>query len=196
MNFEINIDSRIINVSIINKTNIKHCYLRLLNKDNIEIKANIFFTLDDAKKLISKKHKWLVKGLNKFNSSSLKNNQFYFLGNIEDIFEDDFDLIAYYKNTALEIMPELVEKHSKRMSLYPSDLKFRNNKSRWGSCSYKNSIILNINLMKFPLSVIEYVIIHELAHIKHKNHSKKFWNFVQEYCPSYKEEEILLKSFL
>ena len=82
------------------------------------------------------------------------------------------------------------------MSLYPSNLKFRNNKGRWGSCSYKNSISLNINLMKFPLSVIEYVIIHELAHIKHKNHSKFFWDLVEVFCPKYKDEEVLLKSFL
>lgn len=196
MNFEINIDSKIINVKVINKINIKHCYLRVLKKDQIEIKANIFFTLKDAKALLVKKHNWLLKGLKRFDSSSLPINQFYFLGKIEDIFESNFDLIAYYKSTAQEIMPKLVEKHSNIMSLYPSSLKFRNNKSRWGSCSYKNSIILNINLMKFPLCVIEYVIVHELAHIKHKNHSKKFWNLVQEYCPTYKEEEILLKSFL
>ena len=64
------------------------------------------------------------------------------------------------------------------------------------SLYYKNGLNFNILLMKFPIEVMEYVIVHELAHIKHKNHSKDFWNLVAVYCSNYKEVEKLFKNFL
>ncbi|HRM35744.1 MAG TPA: M48 family metallopeptidase [Aliarcobacter cryaerophilus] len=51
-------------------------------------------------------------------------------------------------------------------------------------------------LMKFPLYIMEYIVIHELAHIKHKNHSKKFWELVEKYSPNYKEIEKIFKTLL
>ena len=63
----------------------------------------------------------------------------------------------------------------------------RNQKTRFGSCSYINNINLNINLMNYDSDVIDYVIIHELAHTRVKNHSKSFWAEVEKYCPNYKE---------
>lgn len=66
-------------------------------------------------------------------------------------------------------------------------------KSRWGSCSLSGNISLNINLVKAPRSVIEYVIIHEIAHRKQHNHSAKFWDEVKKLCPEYKTSELWLK---
>ena len=62
----------------------------------------------------------------------------------------------------------------------------RNQKTRFGSCSYRNNINLNINLMNYDFDVIDYVLIHELCHTKIKNHSKEFWLEVEKYCPEYK----------
>ena len=70
----------------------------------------------------------------------------------------------------------------------------RNQKTRFGSCSYRNNINLNINLMNFDYDVIDYVILHELAHTRVKNHSKNFWLEVEKYCPNYKELRKKLKS--
>jgi len=70
----------------------------------------------------------------------------------------------------------------------------RNQKTRFGSCSYKNNINLNINLMNYDYDIIDYVIIHELAHTRVKNHSKVFWQEVEKYCPNYKELRKKLKS--
>jgi predicted metal-dependent hydrolase len=72
------------------------------------------------------------------------------------------------------------------MNLHPSRVSFRFNKTRWGSCSYKNSIVFNYYLAKLPEDVIEYVVVHELAHIKHKNHQKNFWALVGEFLPDFK----------
>jgi predicted metal-dependent hydrolase len=90
----------------------------------------------------------------------------------------------------------MVEKYSNIMNLYPSSINYRKNKRTWGSCSHKNDLKFNTQLCKFPKSVAEYVVIHELAHIKHKNHSRKFWDLVSIYCPDYKQRENLLKSLL
>ena len=195
MNFTITIDSREINVKLINKKNVRHCYLRILENNLLQITANRYFTKNDALELIENKKNWLKKHLSKA-SKNLKTGEYLYLGEVyKSKFMSQEDILEFYKEKAPEVITPLVEKHSKRMNLFPSSLKYRNNKSRWGSCSYKNAVNLNINLLKFPLEVIEYVIIHELSHIEHKNHSKKFWNLVEFYCPDYKNHELTLKSF-
>ena len=69
---------------------------------------------------------------------------------------------------------------------YPS-LKVRNMKTRWGVCNRKNlSITLNSNLIRETIDKIDYVIIHELSHLVHFNHSASFWSVVGKYCPQYK----------
>nr|WP_266096231.1 M48 family metallopeptidase [Aliarcobacter cryaerophilus] len=89
-----------------------------------------------------------------------------------------------------------IEKYSNLMQLFPTKISYRKNKRTWGSCNYKNELNFNILLMKFPLYIMEYIVIHELAHIKHKNHSKKFWDLVEKYSPNYKEIEKIFKTLL
>ena len=62
----------------------------------------------------------------------------------------------------------------------------KNQRTRFGSCSFQNNINLNINLMKYDFDIIDYVLIHELVHTKIKNHSEKFWFEVEKNCPNYK----------
>ena len=67
-------------------------------------------------------------------------------------------------------------------------LKIRNMKTRWGVCNIKdNSVTLNSKLMEYDITKLDYVIIHELSHFKHFNHSKEFWTLVSKYCPNYKQ---------
>lgn len=67
-------------------------------------------------------------------------------------------------------------------------------RSRWGSCSSKGTISLNWRLIQTPLHVRDYIILHELAHRQHMNHSPSFWGLVEKLCPTYKESETWLKS--
>ena len=58
--------------------------------------------------------------------------------------------------------------------------------SKWGHCTHTNEILMNIKLLNAPKEVLDYVIYHELSHVKHKNHSSAFWNEVARFCPNYK----------
>lgn len=194
MDFSVNIDNKNIEVELINKKSIRHCYLTIKNSKKLQIRANQYFTHKDAQNLIDSKYGWLSKNIVKLEQKEKKREKNYFLGEVfEDINKCALD--DFYKTKAKELLPIMVEKNAHIMKLYPSALKFRKNKTRFGSCSSKNSISLNVLLMKYPLEVIEYVIIHELAHIKHKNHSKHFWSLVHQYCPNYKELDAMLKMF-
>ncbi|WP_159521572.1 M48 family metallopeptidase [Sunxiuqinia indica] len=68
-------------------------------------------------------------------------------------------------------------------------------KSRWGSCSSVNNINLNLHLMRLPDRLIDYVLLHELAHTKEKNHSKNFWHLLEEICPGSKQLDRELKKY-
>ncbi len=84
---------------------------------------------------------------------------------------------------------------AQQMGLSPSKCQFRNQKSRWGSCSAEGVITMNRNLIVFPQTASDYVLIHELAHLKVPNHSARFWNLVAHYCPDYKAEKKKLRQF-
>ena len=73
------------------------------------------------------------------------------------------------------------------MNLYPTDINFRKLKRRWGSCTFDNKVIFNYNIIQLPELYSDYIIIHELAHIKVKNHSKDFWGLVEKFLPESKK---------
>ena len=73
-------------------------------------------------------------------------------------------------------------------------LKIRNMKTRWGVCNKRdNSVTLNSRLMEYDQTKLDYVIVHELSHFVHFNHSADFWNLVSKYCPNYKQIRKSLK---
>ena len=197
MSFQIEINQRLVTVKLEKRRNIKHVYLRVLNPNLIQIKTNIYYTLYDAKDLIQKKITWIENSILRLEEKNIDEDEFLYLGErkkFEDYKIKNID--NFYKKEILKYLPTLVEIHSKKMNLIPTSIKYRKNKRTWGSCNYKNELNFNILLMKFPIELMEYVIIHELAHIKHKNHSKKFWDLVEEFCPDYKQREKIFKNFL
>jgi len=102
---------------------------------------------------------------------------------------------VFYKERAIKKITSLVKKWSKLMKVQAEHISFRKAEKRWGSCSPTNRISFNYHLMKISTSLIEYVVIHELSHIKHKNHSKEFWSEVKIFLPDYKAKEELIKGF-
>lgn len=197
MNFKIELNNLLVDVELQNKKNIKHCYLRVLSDNLIQIKANRYFTILDAKDLIYRKKDWLIENIQKQNSKKLKENEFLYFG--EKKLLSDFqikDLDKFYKEEIQKIIPSLVEKYSNLMQLYPTKISYRKNRRTWGSCNFKNELNFNILLTKYPIFIIEYIVIHELAHIQHKNHSKDFYFLVEKFSPNYKKIEKFFKTLL
>lgn len=89
-------------------------------------------------------------------------------------------IVETWRLESKKILPPMVEQIAKEHNFRHGKITIRNNRTRWGSCSKNNNISLNLHLIRLPLHLCEYVILHELAHTIHKNHGKGFWNLLQE----------------
>lgn len=90
---------------------------------------------------------------------------------------------------------ERAEYYAKFTGLYPKDIKVTKAKKRFGSCSGKNSLCFSAYLFFYPQECIDCVVLHEIAHIKYKNHSGNFYSFIEKYMPDYREREKKLKKY-
>lgn len=92
-------------------------------------------------------------------------------------------IIEAFRLEAKDYLPQRTEFLARKFGLKYRDLTVKNLTSRWGSCSGRNNINLNLHLIRLPYELIDYVILHELAHIREKNHSEKFWKFLSSLLP-------------
>lgn len=99
----------------------------------------------------------------------------------------------FYQKEGRELLTQLVEVWSERMGLFPAKISLRSQKSRWGSCSSQKRISLNWRLVAFSREVAEYVVIHELAHLRHPNHSPQFWALVAKHCSKHEKHRQTLR---
>ncbi|ASI99063.1 M48 family metallopeptidase [Thermococcus celer] len=99
---------------------------------------------------------------------------------------DPDEVIALLKKTLRNDLLPLVDSYARRMGVEPGKVYIRHQRSRWGSCSPRGNLSFNVRLMAIPRELREYVVVHELAHLRHLNHSKAFWEFVGRFYPSYK----------
>ena len=88
-----------------------------------------------------------------------------------------------------------VEYYAKIMSVTYGRISMRNQKTRWGSCSSQGNLNFNNRLLFVPKELVDYVVVHELAHRKEMNHSNAFWNVVEKYMPDYKERRKKLREY-
>ena len=95
-------------------------------------------------------------------------------------------LNQFYKEQAITFLNQRLRTLSQSTGLFPKKVSYRSQKTRWGSCSTTSSITLNWKLIVFKTEVIDYVILHELSHLKHPNHGPRFWVLVEKHCPEYK----------
>ncbi|MCX7922703.1 MAG: M48 family metallopeptidase [Clostridia bacterium] len=103
-------------------------------------------------------------------------------------------LLTCYKNIASEYINRRVIFYSQKTGLIPSTIRIKEQKTRWGSCSSSNALNFNWKLIMAPEPVIDYVVVHELSHIKVKNHSQDFWRVVESIIPDYKKYRNWLKA--
>ena len=103
------------------------------------------------------------------------------------------NLTGFYKKNAKDLFYKVVNVWADRMGLAPTGISIRAQKTLWGSCSTSGALSLNFRLIGAPLGVLEYVIIHELSHLKYLNHSKAFWSYVSKWDGNYRKKEQWLK---
>ena len=102
-------------------------------------------------------------------------------------------IIDWYKKQAEGYLTARTQWFSDITNLYPSAITVKSYKARWGSCSSKGSINYNWQLVQAPPDVIDYVIVHELCHLAHHNHSPAFWQLVEHFIPDFKRHRQWLK---
>ena len=192
---------------VINKKNNKNLYIRVKEDMNIYVSCNYFTTNNMIKKVLDDNRTSLQKMIEKVNYKNEKNDKFFYLGKAYDIiFKDDVNktiiveekiitknitmLNKWLKDQTINIFDEryvYIFNHFKENIKSPI-LKIREMKTRWGVYNrLRHTITLNSKLIEFDIEKIDYVIIHELCHIIHFDHSKNFWNLVSKYCNNYKQ---------
>ena len=102
-------------------------------------------------------------------------------------------LVKWLKENAKRVLTALTAETAKRMGVTYASVSVTSARGRWGSCTGKDDIHYSFRLLYAPQEVIEYVVVHELSHVRHKNHSKNFWNEVARYEPNWKNKRGWLK---
>lgn len=102
-------------------------------------------------------------------------------------------LVEWYKKEARTKYKERVEHYRKKLGVSYNKIFIRDQKTRWGSCSSKGNLNFNWRLIMAPLSIMDYIVVHELVHLIHPNHSRDFWKLVESVIPDYKEKKQWLR---
>lgn len=104
-------------------------------------------------------------------------------------------LRKWLRNKLLDMLNEYLKVYTNKMGVYVNKIHVKNQRTRWASCSSNHNINFNLMLIALPEHLIEYIVVHELSHLKLRDHTKKFWRLVKEFCPKYKEHKQELKIY-
>jgi len=142
------------------------------------------FSQKNAEKFIRQKQQWILKSLNYFRR----------FGN-RVVLKSGKREYRKYKEQALALAIAKVESWNRFYGLSYNRINIKNQKTRWGSCSKKGNLNFNYKIVHLPEPVLDYLIVHELCHLKEFNHSKNFWLLVSQAIPEYKKLRGELRSF-
>lgn len=208
-------DDKTYDIVIERKKTTRNTYIRVKPDLTILVTTNKFTTNGFISNLIEENYEKIVRMITVQEKKQENNKGFLYLGKQYDIiyiddasdisfgstkafFSKDFDIDKWYKKQAksifLEHFNEQYNKFSKKIP-YPS-LKIRKMSSRWGVCNINlKTITLNLELIKRDTKYLDYVIVHELSHLIHADHSERFWSLVEENMPDYKKYRKEMKEF-
>ncbi len=208
MNMNYELDGNMYEVIITKKKN-KNTYIKVKEDMKIYVTTNFLATKNYIKKLLEENENSLRKMIQTMCKRNEKNNLFFYLGNTYDIImvstiknveidvdnniiyvKDKTNLDKWYNNQIKNVFFERFIYNFnkfKECNKLPK-LRIRKMKTRWGVYNRANhTVTLNSELIKYDMQDLDYVIIHELCHIIHFDHSKDFWNLVSLYCSNYKQ---------
>lgn len=189
--------------------------LHITPDGEVIVKVPFFMPNFLINQFLAEKEEWIQKSLTKItqrkrpHKTYKEGESFFYLGKeyilrftdaIHIVFQDDTvlfpkallfraqkELTAWYTTQAKKLITERVAYHAEKMHVKHNGLLFSDTKSKWGTCFHDNSLQFNWRLIMTPIMVIDYVIIHELSHITHKNHSDAFWRRVRQFTPAYRQ---------
>ena len=212
---EVTFDYRLDGISykvLVVKKNNKNTYIKIKDDLTIYVTTNYLTSKRDVKTILDNEKGFLRKALSRTRKKMEKEELFYYLGEKYDIILVPFDNIEIDKGKIYVKDEKTLEKWLKReikrifterleynYDLFDEDipfpkLKIRSMKTRWGVCNKRdNSVTLNSKLIKYSIHEIDYVIIHELSHFVHFDHSREFWETVRIHMPDYKKAMAVLK---
>ena len=151
----------------------KHVYIQV-KEGKVIVRAPRRVSKREIQKIVESKQNWIHKHLQK---DSVKQEK----------------QALYTDEEFAQIVEETAQDLIKQTGLVPQKIRIKNIKYAWGSCSSNQNITINYNLIKYSKEAICYVVLHELCHLKHMNHSEDFWKLVETYMPDYKEVKKELK---
>lgn len=98
----------------------------------------------------------------------------------------------FYKKASRKLIEERLKLYQTQIKVKYKSFSIENHPNKWGSCSSKRHLTFHWKLIMFPLSAIDYVVVHELCHLMHMNHDRSFWRLVGKICPEYKDAMAIL----
>jgi len=160
----------------------KSVSIQINREAKIIVRAPLKMKKSDIDKLLVQKEAWI-----KAHIDMVRNN----IETNECFTEEELKLC---RRKAKEVLIPMLEAYSREMGLEFNSVAFRFQTSRWGSCSKQRNLNFNCLLALLPKEIQEYVVVHELAHLKEMNHSQKFWKIVEGVLPDYKLRRKYLKT--
>ncbi|HOD93771.1 MAG TPA: SprT family zinc-dependent metalloprotease [Clostridia bacterium] len=155
--------------------------LRIAQNCDVIVRAPLFCSKITIDKFVADHESWIEKHI------KIKKNE----PSIEELTKEQ---IKCLKIKAKKELTEKTRIYSEKIGLYPAYVKITSASRRFGSCTQKNGICYSYRLMLYPEKAIDYVVVHELCHLKHKNHQKPFYDLVKMHMPDYKQRDKLLKT--
>lgn len=158
------------------KSKIKNMYIHI-KEGKVIVKAPIRLKEKYIQEFLNKKSKWIYENVKRYEQKPKKE---------EKIEPEDVERLK-------GVIEKSIEKYSKTLQVTPNKVRIKDIKYAWGSCSSKRNITINLKLATKEEKVIEYVVLHEMCHLREMNHSKKFWDLVEENMKDYKVYKKKLK---
>lgn len=169
----------------------KTCSLELNADDTLTVRIPLYGKNSDVIRILKEKQFWIAEKL----LQQQKRRQNHPLPQYTET--QRLALEKRYRSAAREYIPQRVAYYADAYShliKHPySTITIRDQKTRWGSCSSRGTLSFNWRLMLAPPGILDYVVVHELCHLEHMNHSKDFWSCVEAILPDYKERRKWLK---
>ena len=212
MNFEV--DGKIYDVVVIKKSNTKGLYIRVKPDLKIYVTTSKWSPNLVVKNALEKNYNKIVKMIKTQEIINKNNEGFYYLGKKYEVvymktgsikidgdkvyIKEGYDIDLWYKKEAKKLFQEKLDENYEKFtrSIPKPTLRIRRMTSRWGVCNTKTHVItLNLKLIERDEKYLNYVIVHELSHLIHGNHSARFWSLVEENYPNCKRIAKEMKLF-